>query len=101
MGGRRVVHTTGFCDATDVWVKALHDGSLALVLWNRGVCGNPRAVTVKWGDIGLASSSKMKVRDLYEHKDVGIFSESYTQYINPAGAVAALRLTPQQGQGLR
>eukprot|EP00940_MAST-03C_sp_MAST-3C-sp2_P001094 g1094.t1 len=93
--GKRVVHTTGFCDATDVWVKPLaKSGDLAVVVWNRGVCGSPRDVTVQWSDLSLPVDAHFHVRDLYAHEDMGIFVGNYTTMINPSGAVAALRLSP-------
>jgi alpha-N-acetylgalactosaminidase len=91
--GKRVVHTSNICTATDVWIKPLQNGDFAVVMWNRGVCGSPREVTLNWSDISLPKASRYNVRDLYLHKDMGVFSSSYTTFINPAGGVAALRLS--------
>ena len=92
--GKRVVHDkTNLCETTDVWMKPLHNGDIGVVMWNRGVCGNPREVTLNWSDISLDNNAKYHVRDLYLHKDMGVFTSSYTTLINPSGGVAALRLS--------
>jgi alpha-galactosidase len=66
----------------EVWAKPLSDGSVAVGLFNRGEAANP--VTVMFKDIGLSGSRK--VRDLWNHKDLGSFSGSYTQQVPKHGA---------------
>jgi len=77
--GRRVAQE----GPLEVWAKPLADGSIAVGLFNRGESTNP--ITVSFKDIGLQGSAKL--RDLWQHKDLGSFSGSYTEEIPRHGAV--------------
>jgi alpha-galactosidase len=66
-----------------VWVKPLADGSKALGLFNEGE--SPMPVSVRFKDIGL--SGEASVRDLWERKDLGTFSGSYTAQVPRHGVV--------------
>jgi len=55
----------------------------AVVLFNR--TGNGSLMTVHWKAIGLADS-KAKVRDLWAHKNQGVFSGEYKTYIPAHGS---------------
>jgi alpha-galactosidase len=70
------------------WVKPLADGSWAVCLLNRN--SKSAAVSVDWKDLGFVGG-KMKVRDLWSHRDLGVFDESYETSLPPHGA-ALLRL---------
>ncbi len=70
-----------------VWVKPLADGSKALGLFNEGE--SPMPVSVRFKDIGL--SGEVSVRDLWERKDTGVFSGSYTAQV-PRHGVVMLKL---------
>lgn len=50
----------------EVWVKALADGSWAVVLLNRGT--EPAFITMKIKDLGIKGSDVYTVRDLWAHK---------------------------------
>lgn len=50
----------------EVWVKALADGSWAVVLLNRGT--EPAFITMKIKDLGIKGSDVYTVRDLWTHK---------------------------------
>ena len=41
--------------------------------------------------------SKAVIRDLYQHKDIGVFSESYKAMVNPTGVVM-VTLKPSKGK---
>ena len=44
--GWRVAQTKDFCGAHDIWMKPLRGGDVAVVLWNRGVCGTHSMLSV-------------------------------------------------------
>jgi alpha-galactosidase len=67
----------------EVWSKSLADGSVAVGLFNRGESSNP--ITLSFKDIGVRGSAR--VRDLWKAKDVGSFSESYTEEVPRHGVV--------------
>jgi len=50
-------------------------------------------VPVKFQSLGL--TGKVTVRDLWQHKDVGTFTNSYSPTINPHGSVL-LRISIKQ-----
>lgn len=59
----------------EVWVKSLQDPtSKAVALFNRG--NSAAQMKVNWTDVGLNGS--VSVRDLWEHKDKGVFEDSYS-----------------------
>ena len=59
----------------EIFSKILQDGSRAVALLNRSA--STANITVNWSDIGLASGNA-QVRDLWEHKNKGIYSTTYT-----------------------
>jgi alpha-galactosidase len=67
----------------EVWAKSLADGSVAVGLFNRGESANP--ITLSFKEVGVQGLAK--VRDLWKGKDVGSFSESYTEEVPRHGAV--------------
>ena len=85
--GVRVRHQ----DNQDVWVKPLQNGSVAVVLLNRGTDG--QTFGVKWEEIGLNPGQKVAVRDLWAHKNVGDFKDSFTAHI-ASHQVMMVTLTP-------
>jgi alpha-galactosidase len=61
--------------ALQVWLKTLTNGAKGVVLVNTGTITNTLAVN--WSDIGLPSGTA-QVRDLWEHTDLGSFTDSYS-----------------------
>jgi alpha-galactosidase len=79
MQGRRVAQE----GPLEVWAKPLADGSVAVGLFNRGESTNP--ITVNFKDVGARSS--VHLRDLWQHKDLGEFTGSYTGDVPRHGAI--------------
>jgi alpha-galactosidase len=77
--GRRVAQE----GPLEVWAKPLADGSVAVGLFNRGESANP--VTVNFKDAGARSS--VHLRDLWQRKDWGPFTGSYTGDVPRHGAI--------------
>jgi len=67
----------------EVWVKLLADGSKAVGLFNRGESVMP--VTAYFRDIGVGDTAS--VRDLWEKKDLGVYSSSFTAQVPKHGVV--------------
>jgi alpha-galactosidase len=63
--GRRVHKNGDF----EVWSKPLHDGSRAVILFNRGT--SDAEIGVSWEDLGYPAHLSAKVRDLWQAKDLG------------------------------
>ena len=75
----------------EVWAKEMSDGSRAVILFNRGASESEVGVT--WEEIGYPSHLPAKVRDLWEHKDVGSFTDSYSAKVG-SHAVVMVRIAP-------
>lgn len=67
----------------EVWVKPLADGTKAVALFNRGL--QAADVTARWSDVGVTGSQP--VRDLWQHRDLGSFSDRFTTRVPAHGAV--------------
>jgi hypothetical protein len=61
----------------EVWAGELDDGSVAVVLFNRGNSVS-EPITVQWGDIGFPARDSALVRDVWARKDLGPYRENYT-----------------------
>jgi alpha-galactosidase len=58
----------------EIWNKEMSGNRNAVVLLNRS--NSPSEINVEWKEIGL--KGKFKVRDLWKHKDLGRFKDSFT-----------------------
>ncbi|MHC4166130.1 MAG: NPCBM/NEW2 domain-containing protein [Planctomycetota bacterium] len=63
----------------EVYNKPLHDGTSAVLLLNKG--REPADITVTWDKIGRGGWHK--VRDLWERRDVGHFTQAFTAHDLP------------------
>ncbi|CAE7510649.1 AGAL3 [Symbiodinium sp. KB8] len=75
-----------------VWAAPLADGSVGVVLYN--VALQDANITLNMQDAGFTSGQSVNVRDLWAHRDVGTFRDTFTA-LTPGHGVVALRLTPQ------
>jgi len=76
----------------EVWAGPLSGGSQAVVLLNRGNNDNEQ-ITVKWTDIGFPVDHSAVVRDLWTHKDIGVFTGNYTSPNIDSHGVMMLNIT--------
>jgi hypothetical protein len=76
----------------EVWAGPLKGGSQAVVLLNRGDSDSAQ-ITVQWTDIGFPADHSALVRDLWAHKDIGVFTGSYTSTNIDPHAVMMLNIT--------
>lgn len=67
----------------EVWVKPLADGSVAALLINRGT--DTERITASFKDLGVSGTKK--VRDLWEHKELGEFTDSFSAEVPRHGVV--------------
>ncbi len=76
----------------EIWAGPLLGGSQAVVLFNRADNGSA-AITVKWSDIGFPIDHPAKVRDLWAHQDLGVFTGNYTSPKIDSHSVMMLNIT--------
>ncbi len=68
----------------EIWAKPLHDGSWAVVLFNRNRL--PRNISFKWSDLKL-DWDVAQVRDLWKKQDLGIFKTTFGTKVEGRSAV--------------
>jgi alpha-galactosidase len=77
---------------TEVWGGPLADGSQAVLAFNRDN-NVSRTILVLFSDLGWKITSRVKVRDLWLHKDLGEFEGNYTAYDVESHGVQMLKMT--------
>jgi len=75
----------------EVWASPLYGKDVGAILFNRNT--TPQNITANWFDLGLTASTAALVRDLWAHKNVGVFINSITALVQPHDVVV-YRLTP-------
>ena len=75
----------------EVWAKQLHDGSRAVVLFNRGA--SEAEISANWEDLGYPSGLPAVVRDLWNKKDLGKFAGKFDAKVASHGVVM-VRIMP-------
>jgi len=78
-GSRKRVKRSG---NMEIWLKTVTGGAKAVVLVNTG--NRTASLTVNWSDIGLPPGVA-QVRDLWEHKKLGSFTNSYSARVPKHG----------------
>lgn len=73
----------------EVWTKELSGDRLAVALLNKRK--TPVSMKFSWAEIGI--SGKRNVRDLWKHKDLGKYSDSFRSKEIPSHGVVVLLLT--------
>ncbi len=69
----------------EVWARPLHDGSRAVILFNREAV--ERQITASWEDLGYPAHLSAAVRDLWQHKDLGSFTGKFSAPVPSHGVV--------------
>lgn len=69
----------------EVWSRELHDGSRAVVLFNRSE--KETSMDFTWSEAGLPRNLVLSVRDLWLHEDLGKFSGSFDSTVPSHGVV--------------
>jgi len=74
---------------TEVWAKAMEDGSKAVGLFNRSPMD--AEVVLEWSDLALMG--RQRVRDLWRQEDLGRFKDRFESTV-PAHGVTLVRIWP-------
>jgi len=69
----------------EVWAGPLSGGSWAVILFNRS--GAAASITAYWSDIGIPAGRQYTVRDLWQHRDLGKFTNSFSATVVSHGVV--------------
>ena len=87
--GKQGIRITPTTEDKSVWYRELENGEYAVALFNRG--SSAADITANFSE--FLPSTTWKLRDLYEHQDLGTFTGSYTAKNVPAHGTVILRLT--------
>eukprot|EP01121_Diplochlamys_sp_Union-15-3_P018410 TRINITY_DN6687_c0_g1_i1.p1 TRINITY_DN6687_c0_g1~~TRINITY_DN6687_c0_g1_i1.p1 ORF type:complete len:412 (-),score=74.98 TRINITY_DN6687_c0_g1_i1:61-1296(-) len=92
--GDRIVNNT---DGGEVWTRPLSGNAWAVILYNSNIVYGDADVSVLFNPKYLpgwpSTVTKANVRDLWQHKDLGVFDTKYEVSLGPHASVM-LRLTP-------
>lgn len=77
--------------STDVWLKPLANGGMAIALLNRGE--NDAFIKVNWNDLKINPELPLKIRDLWKHKYLGTHTSDFSTKVGPHATVL-LRAVP-------
>ncbi len=69
----------------EIWVKEMSGGNRAAVLFNRSA--SVQQITLNWEDLGYPSHTPAAVRDLWQHKELGKFTGSFSATVTSHGVV--------------
>jgi alpha-galactosidase len=75
----------------EVWSKQLQNGSRAVILLNRGSA--EQEISARWEDLGYPNHISASVRDLWQHRDLGKFTEKFSARV-PSHAVVMVTIRP-------
>jgi alpha-galactosidase len=67
----------------EAWVKPLAGGARAVLLLNRGSA--PAEIRVGWDEIGYPPRVKARLRDVWQHKDLGRRAGAFAATVEPHG----------------
>jgi alpha-galactosidase len=70
---------------TEIWARELAGGTRAVALLNRAA--TPQAITVHWEDIGYPAHFAAALHDVWQHKDLGNVTGSFTATVEPHAVV--------------
>ena len=76
----------------EVWAGDLDDGTVAVVLFNRGNSVT-ESITVQWSDIGFPPRDSALVRDLWARNPLGPFHNNFTSPNIDPHSVMMLKIT--------
>ncbi len=75
----------------EVWARPLQDGSRAVVLLNRS--DTEQVVAVSWEQLGYPGHLAAAVRDLWQHRDLGKFTATFSAPV-PSHGVTMITVKP-------
>ena len=83
-------HRASQNEKTEIWVKELADGGIAVAMFNRGDAAAD--MKASWSDLGIKQARR--VRDLWSHQDLQNAATAYSTSV-PSHGVAMLRVWKQ------
>ena len=88
--GKQGIRVTPFEEQRSVWARPLANGDIAVALHNHG----DEVVDIPLDFAIVGTANKYSIRDLYEHEELGVFTDSYVAKQVPVHGVQMLRMTP-------
>ena len=88
--GKQGIRYTPYEENRQIWARPLANGDWAVALHNHG----EEVVDIPFDFKLLGKTSRYAIRDLYEHKDLGEFENTFVAEKVPVHGVQMLRITP-------
>ena len=85
--GHKIVTDNG----KEVWAGPLSGGEMAVVLFNRQEAAD--TITVDFKDLGISESQRVHLRDVWAHKNLGVYSTNFSASVESHGVIS-LHFTP-------
>ena len=79
VGGTRAITAP-----TQIYLRQLVDGDFVAALYNRDD-SEALAITLHWGSMWVPTVQPMAVRDLWQHREVGVWTHNFTATVSPHG----------------
>ena len=79
VGGTRAITAS-----TQVYLRQLIDGDFVAALYNRDD-SEALAITLHWGSMWMPTVQPMAVRDLWQHREVGVRTHNFTATVSTHG----------------
>ena len=79
VGGSRAITAP-----TQIYLRQLVDGDFVAALYNRDD-SEALAITLHWGSMWMPTVQPMAVRDLWQHREVGVWTHNFTATVSPHG----------------
>ena len=79
VGGTRAITAP-----TQIYLRQLVDGDFVAALYNRDD-SEALAITLHWGSMWMPTVQPMAVRDLWQHREVGVWTHNFTATVSPHG----------------
>jgi alpha-galactosidase len=76
---------------TEIWTGPLADGSKVVLAFNRDN-NNLRTILISFNHLGWQLTSRVNVRDLWLHKDLGEFQGNYTAHDIESHGIQMLKM---------
>jgi len=74
----------------EIWTRQLERGDMAICFFRKDGNGFPKHFSATFETLGIKAET-IGLRDLYQHRNIGIFSGKISAVVNPSGSVRMFR----------
>ncbi len=86
-------------DGDELWVRTLHDGRLAVLMFNRSA--SARKLRVHWSELALPSTTLIGGKEIWSGELIKPVADGLTRMVQPHGVALFLLTVPQDSKTVR